>query len=109
MMPPEVSPKPEMMPLETSPKPEQQEEQAPVPVPPSAHARNAYRESFMKGYRYLRKAYPQMPQSQLGWVRSNLSHALTENPYMSKRDIKSLVDSLVPHVPEYGTGEEAAA
>jgi len=78
----------------------------PPSMPPSGNMRATWRRSFRHGLMHLRKANPQMPQSQMGWVMARLSRTLTDNPFMAENDIEALVETLANSAPEYETPED---
>lgn len=93
--------KPDTRPPEAAPKTEQEETVEQPPAASSQAMRSAYRKAYMRAFRHLRQVNPQAHQSQIGWVMSRVSRELTDNPFMGKQDVDSLVDSLMTHMPVY--------
>ena len=94
--------KPDTRPPEAvDPKTDQEETVERPPAASSQAMRTAYRKSYMQAFRHLRQENPEAHQSQIGWVMSRVSRALTDNPFMAKQDVQSLVDSLVAGMPVY--------
>lgn len=105
---------PDIMPVTTHPKSEIGPDTKPGTIDEMPAERNPrpldvlraqYRDNYRLGFRLMRKRYPELGQGQMGWVMAEMSRALTDDPSMTKKDLKQLVNSLVHSAPEY---EEAA-
>ena len=58
-------------------------------------------QTFIGAIQLLRRRHPALSQARIGWVAAGISRELTDNPALSKRDLKALIDSLVQASPEY--------
>ena len=72
-----------------------------MPKKPSQKALlNAYRKAFRRAVSYLRKQHASAPQQSIGWVMTRVSKAITDDPFMNKRDLYRLIDSLIAQAPQ---------